>query len=210
MLELMGEPKNHLELVSSYFIPTQKGTDYLSMRAQQGVKIRILTNSFQANDVAVVHAYYQQYRQQLLKNGIELWEFKPYIVRPERTWYEIMTGDIIPAKNKNSSSLHAKFFDLDGMVFVGSFNFDPRSAYLNTEVGLVVKSEDFQKEISNAMNQFLPRVAYQLKLNEKDEIIWLEHQKAGRTIQHVHDPETTKFQRFMMNLVTKFPGEWLM
>ncbi|ENU62623.1 MULTISPECIES: phospholipase D family protein [Acinetobacter] len=210
MLELMGEPKKHLELVSSYFIPTQKGADYLTRRAQQGVKIRILTNSFQANDVAAVHAYYQQYRQQLLKSGIELWEFKPYIVRPERTWYEIMTGDIIPAKNKNSSSLHAKFFDLDGMVFVGSFNFDPRSAYLNTEVGLVIESEDFQKEITSAMDQYLPRVAYQLKLNEKNEMIWLEHQKDGRSIQHSHDPETTKFQRFMMNLVTKFPGEWLM
>ena len=51
---------------------------------------------------------------------------------------------------------------------------------------------------------------YQLKLNEKNEMIWLEHQKDGRSIQHSHDPETTKFQRFMMNLVTKFPGEWLM
>ncbi|WP_455598037.1 phospholipase D family protein [Acinetobacter pecorum] len=210
MLELMGEPKKHLELVSSYFIPTQEGTDYLTHRAQQGVKIRILTNSFQANDVALVYAYYQQYRQQLLQNGIELWEFKPYIVRPERTWYEVMTGNIIPAKNKNSSSLHAKFFDLDGMVFIGSFNFDPRSAFLNTEVGLVIQSEDFQKEITYAMDQYLPRIAYQLKLNEKNEIIWLEYQKDGRIIQHLHDPDTTKFQRFMMNLVTKFPGEWLM
>ncbi|MEG2807396.1 MAG: phospholipase D family protein, partial [Acinetobacter sp.] len=67
-----------------------------------------------------------------------------------------------------------------------------------------------QKEITSAMDQYLPRVAYQLKLNEKNEMIWLEHQKDGRSIQHLHDPETTKFQRFMMNLVTKFPGEWLM
>lgn len=210
MLKLMGEPKQNLDLVSSYFIPTQKGADYLSQRARQGVKIRILTNSFQANDVAAVHGYYQQYRQQLLQNGIELWEFKPYIVRPERTWYEIMTGDLIPAKNKNSSSLHAKFFDLDGMVFIGSFNFDPRSAYLNTEVGLVIESEQFQKEISTAMNQYLPRVAYQLQLSQKNEIIWLEYKKDGQVIQHTHDPETTWFQRLMMNLVTTFPGEWLM
>ena len=210
MLELMGEPKDHLELVSSYFIPTQEGADYLSKRAQQGVKIRILTNSFQANDVALVHAYYQQYRKQLLKNGIELWEFKPYIERPKRTWYEIMTGNIIPAKNKNSSSLHAKFFDLDGMVFIGSFNFDPRSAYLNTEVGLVIESDQLQDEITKSLNQYLPRIAYQLKLNKQGEIIWLEHQKNGSVIQHNHDPETTQFQRYMMNLVTKFPGEWLM
>lgn len=52
--------------------------------------------------------------------------------------------NIIPAKGKNASSLHAKFFDIDGMVFIGSFNFDPRSANLNTEVGLVVESEQLQ------------------------------------------------------------------
>lgn len=88
-----------------------------------------------------------------------------------------MTGNIIPAKNKNSSNLHAKFFDLDGMVFIGSFNFDPRSAYLNTEVGLVIESDQLQDEITKSLNQYLPRMAYQLKLNKEGEIIWLEHQK---------------------------------
>ena len=79
MLELMGEPKDHLELVSSYFIPTQEGADYLSKRAQQGVKIRILTNSFQANDVALVHAYYQQYRKQLLKMELNSGNLNPIL-----------------------------------------------------------------------------------------------------------------------------------
>lgn len=55
-----------------------------------------------------------------------------------------MTGSVIPAKGKNKSSLHAKFFDVDGKVFIGSFNFDPRSTYLNTEVGLVIESSQLQ------------------------------------------------------------------
>ena len=210
MFKLMGEPRQHLELVSAYFVPTQKGTDYLSKKAQEGIKIRILTNSFLANDVALVHAYYQQYRKQLLKNGIELWEFKPYIERPERTWYEVMTGNVIPAKNKNSSSLHAKFFDIDGMVFIGSFNFDPRSVNLNTEVGLVVESDDLQNEISQNLNHYLPKVAYQLKLDKSGDIIWLEHQENGKNSVHLYDPETTKFQRWMMKTIPLFPAEWLM
>ncbi|KGT46477.1 MULTISPECIES: phospholipase D family protein [Acinetobacter] len=210
MLNVMGEPSNHLELVSAYFVPTQWGADYLSTRSKNGLKVRILTNSFQANDVTVVHAYYQQYREQLLKNGIEIWEFKSFIERRKRTWYEKLTGDVIPAKNKNSSSLHAKFFDVDDMVFIGSFNFDPRSAKLNTEVGLVVESEELQEEITTALNQYLPRIAYQLKLNQQGEIIWIDQQPDGTTITHPHDPETTKFQRFMMNLVTTFPAEWTM
>ncbi len=210
MLNLMGEPKDHLELVSAYFVPTQWGTDYLSQRSKDGLNIRVVTNSFLANDVPVVHAYYQQYRQQLLKNGIEIWEFKPYIERPERTWYEKLTGNVIPAKNKNSSSLHAKFFDADDLVFIGSFNFDPRSARLNTEVGLVVESDQLQDEISTALDQYLPRIAYQLKLDHQGEILWIDYQSDGQRIEHPHDPETTKFQRFMMDLVTVFPAEWIM
>lgn len=210
MLNLMGEPKHHLELVSAYFVPTQWGADYLSQRAKNGIDIRILTNSFMANDVAVVHAFYQKYRKQLLKNGVKLWEFKPYIERGERTWYERMTGNIIPAKNKNSSSLHAKFFDVDGMVFIGSFNFDPRSAYLNTEVGLVVESDQLQNEISANLNRYLPQVAYELKLNDKEDIIWLDHQKNGTVKTLTHEPETTRFQRWIIHTVAKTPFEWMM
>lgn len=210
MLGLMGEPKDHLELVSAYFVPTQKGTDYLVQRAEQGIDIRILTNSFLANDVALVHAFYKKHRQPLLQSGVKLWEFKPYIERSERTWYEKITGNVIPKKNKNSSSLHAKFFDIDGMVFVGSFNFDPRSAHLNTEVGLVVESEKFQDEITATLDQYLPQIAYELKLDEQGGVIWLDHQKNGTIKTFKNDPETTQFQRWMMKTVTLMPVEWMM
>ncbi|ANF81808.1 phospholipase [Acinetobacter sp. NCu2D-2] len=210
MIQIMGEPQQHLELVSAYFVPTQTGTDYLTKRAKNGLNVRILTNSFLANDVAIVHAYYQQYRKALLESGVQLWEFKPYIERPNRTWYEKMTGNIIPAKNKNSSSLHAKFFDVDGKVFIGSFNFDPRSANLNTEVGLVIESQAIQDQITQNLNHYLPRIAYELKLDKNGEIIWLDHGKNKATIQHTVEPETTKFQRFMINTVAKTPFEWMM
>ena len=210
MLQIMGEPKQHLELVSAYFVPTAKGTTYLTQLAQQDIKVRILTNSLIANDVALVHAFYQKYRKDLLQSGIELYEFKPYIQRDERTWYERITGSIIPAKGKNSSSLHAKFFDIDGLVFIGSFNFDPRSANLNSEVGLVVESEQLQDEISQNLDHYLPQVAYQLKLDQQGHIMWLEHLPNGQTIQHQYDPETTRFQRIAIQAVSYLPIEWMM
>ncbi|MFI7918916.1 phospholipase D-like domain-containing protein, partial [Acinetobacter baumannii] len=108
---------------------------YLKQLRVEGIKVRALTNSFAANDVAIVHAFYSQYRVEMLKNGIELYEFNPVLERRRRTWDEIVTGSVIPAKGKNKSSLHAKFFAVAGKVFIGSFNFDPRSTYLNTEVG---------------------------------------------------------------------------
>lgn len=208
--QIMGQPKQHLELVSAYFVPTKKGTAYLSSLNQNKVNVRILTNSFLANDVALVHAFYQKYRVDLLKSGVKLYEFKPYIEREKRTWYEAMTGNVIPAKGKNASSLHAKFFNVDGKVFIGSFNFDPRSAHLNTEVGLVVESESLQQRISKSLDQYLPQVAYKLKLNEKGQVIWLEQQKDGSIKTHTYDPETTQFQRFTMHAVSYLPIEWMM
>ncbi|MGE8563555.1 MAG: phospholipase D family protein [Acinetobacter bohemicus] len=210
MLNIMGEPKQHLELVSAYFVPTRKGTDYLVNLSKNDARIRILTNSFLANDVAVVHAFYQKYRHDLLQNGIKLYEFKPYIERNKRTWYEVVTGNVIPAKGKNTSSLHAKFFDIDGIVFIGSFNFDPRSANLNSEVGLVVESDVLQKYISKSLDQYLPQIAYELKLNKQGEIIWLDQHKDGSIVEYKHDPETTKFQRFAMQAVSYLPIEWMM
>ena len=120
------------------------------------------------------------------------------------------TGHVIPAKGRSSSRLHAKFFDIDGKVFVGSFNFDPRSAHLNTEVGLVVESDQLQNAISHKLDEFLPHIAYELKLNPQGDIIWLEHQKDGTIIEHQKEPETTKFQRFMMKAVSYLPIEWMM
>lgn len=210
IIHLMGKPKNQLELVSAYFVPTTKGTAYLSAFSQNNVKVRILTNSFLANDVPVVHAFYQKYRTDLLKNGVKLYEFKPYIERDKRTWYEAMTGNVIPAKGKNASSLHAKFFDVDGKVFIGSFNFDPRSARLNTEVGLVVESAQLQQYISQSLDQYLPHIAYELKLNDQGELRWVEQQKDGTTKTYNVDPETTKFQRFAMHAVSTLPIEWMM
>ena len=210
MSATMGKPKKHMELVSAYFVPQHKGTEFLSNLQKNNVNVRVLTNSYLANDVPIVHAFYQKYRQELLKNGVKLYEFKPYIEREKRTWYEVATGNVIPAKGKNASRLHAKFFDIDGMVFIGSFNFDPRSAKLNTEVGLIVESEQLQNDISKTLDQYLPQVAYELQLNKHNEIIWIEHFKNGEFITHHTEPETTKFQRFMIKAVSYLPIEWLM
>lgn len=210
MTDLMGQPKRQLELVSAYFVPTSRGAHYLSQLPKQNIKVRVLTNSLVANDVALVHAFYQKYRYPLLKSGVELYEFKPYIKRLDRTWYERLTGNLIPAKGKSHSSLHAKFFDMDGKVFIGSFNFDPRSAHLNSEVGLVLESAVLQQQIKQSLELYLPRIAYQLKLNQHDQIIWYEQQADGSVIQHTHDPETTAFQRMAIYAVSFLPIEWLM
>ena len=85
MFDLMGKPEKHMELVSAYFVPTTAGADYLSNLAKNGTRVRVLTNSLLANDVAIVHAFYKKYRRGLLENGVKLYEFKPYIEREKYT-----------------------------------------------------------------------------------------------------------------------------
>lgn len=206
----LGDPKQEMDLIAAYFVPTQNGTDFISQFPKQNVNVRILTNSFVANDVALVHAFYQKYRVDLLKNGAKLYEFKPYIERKRRTWYEVVTGNIIPKKGKNKSSLHAKFINIDNKVFIGSFNLDPRSFNINTEVGLVLKSDPLQEQISDLLDRTLLTVAYELQLNSQGELIWLDYQADGKVIEHHVDPETTRFQRFMMYSVSYLPLEWMM
>lgn len=206
----LGDPKQEMDLIAAYFVPTQNGTDFISQFPKQNVNVRILTNSFVANDVALVHAFYQKYRVDLLKNGAKLYEFKPYIERKRRTWYEVVTGNIIPKKGKNKSSLHAKFINIDNKVFIGSFNLDPRSFNINTEVGLVLKSDPLQEQISDLLDRTLLTVAYELQLNSQGELIWLDYQGDGKVIEHHVDPETTRFQRFMMYSVSYLPLEWMM
>jgi cardiolipin synthase C len=92
------------------------------------VAVSILTNSLAATDVLAAHGGYARYRRCLLKAGVELHELK-------RGGQEgkSMFGS-------GGASLHTKAFVIDDAVtFVGSFNLDPRSANLNTEMGAFVE-----------------------------------------------------------------------
>src|SRR5690606_20848362 len=97
--------------------------------ADSGASVRVLTNSLAANDVAAVHGGYSRYREPLLKGGVQLWEMKPLV------------GTQVDASLFGSSgaSLHTKALSVDGiMLFVGSYNLDPRSTWLNSEQGVLV------------------------------------------------------------------------
>jgi putative cardiolipin synthase len=91
----------------------------------------VLTNSLVANDVAAVHGGYTRWRRALLEGGVAIWELKP------------LPGSDVRASLLGSSgaSLHTKALAVDGRtLFVGSFNIDPRSTWLNCEQGVLAES----------------------------------------------------------------------
>jgi len=123
-------------IISPYFVPGEEGTRSLVRTAGSGKQIKILTNSLVANDVAAVHGGYSKYRPALLEGGVQLWELKPLAAKAESSMF-----------GSSGASLHTKALSMDGrQLFVGSYNLDPRSTWLNCEQGVLVASETLAKQ----------------------------------------------------------------
>ncbi|TNL13362.1 hypothetical protein CYD30_03790 [Kosakonia cowanii] len=205
LLNVMGKPDRQIDIISAYFVPGRAGVALLLQLARKGVKIAILTNSLAANDVTVVHAGYARWRKKLLRHGIELYELKP--TRGEAPIHPVhdrgLTGN-------SGSSLHAKTFSIDGeKVFIGSFNFDPRSAVLNTEMGFVIDSETLAKQIHHRFLRSQKDITWQLRLDRFGRINWIEQQD-GEEIVLKKEPHTRLWQRILVRMVYWLPVEWLL
>ncbi len=160
LLPLLEAADDELMMVSAYFVPTARGTDWLIARVQAGAAVRVLTNSLEATDVPAVHGGYTPYRKRLLEAGVELYELRP---RPGQQTQYSFDGD-------SDSSLHSKALVLDGQrVFIGSANFDPRSVLWNSEVGILVDSEALAAQVNQLIREGMQAaVSYRVSLLEHD------------------------------------------
>src|SRR5690606_4198746 len=141
-----------------------------------------------ATDVAAVHSGYAKHRRALLEAGIELYEMRR--LNPEMDKRK-RTGPF----GSSGSSLHAKTFAVDRQrVFVGSFNFDPRSVSLNTELGLIIDNPVLAGQIDDMFNSDIARTAYEVRLTDDGTLYWIE-QVGGQDVYHAREPGTTVWQR---------------
>jgi putative cardiolipin synthase len=138
-VDVIGQSKASIILISPYFVPGDKGSLLLTDSVQRGAKVSVLTNSLAANDVAAVHGGYSKYRDQLIEGGVSIWELKP---DPKQATKSSVTGS-------SGASLHSKsaIFD-DETSFVGSFNLDPRSVSLNCEQGVFASDPALAAELT--------------------------------------------------------------
>lgn len=161
LLSLFSQASSELFLISPYFVPRDRGSELLSRKAAEGLKVSVVTNALAATDVVAVHAGYAKKREQLLEAGVKLYEIKARPNVDPKAW-----------SLSSSSSLHAKTFVIDRRwVFVGSFNLDPRSAWLNTEMGVLIDSPALAEQMLAGVNDLLGNIAYQVSLHE-GELRW--------------------------------------
>jgi cardiolipin synthase C len=198
----LGEPRSELELVSPYFVPTSAGVAWFARLARKGVEIQILTNALEATDVAFVHAGYAKRRIPLLREGIKLHELR----RTAASLSRPRPG----GSGSSGASLHAKTFSIDrSRVFVGSFNFDPRSAKLNTEMGFVIESPGLARQIDEVFRTAVLTDAYELQLSESGQLCWLER-RGTEMLKHRREPGTSSWQRAWVWFLSTLPIEWLL
>ncbi|WEV49986.1 phospholipase D family protein [Acinetobacter sp. ESL0695] len=210
--QYLKQPKKHLDIVSAYFVPEKKGTDFLNQLSNNGVQVRILTNSFKANDVWLVHAFYSKYREALLKNGVQLYEFLPTLSYKELKPYtkNLSREAKISLKSLSRSSLHAKMMAVDDQVFIGSFNLDPRSSQLNSEIGVLLNSPALADEIHQTLSENIDAYSYQLQLTPDNKITWTKKLSTGGTVTFDKEPKMTWWQHNGLQLISWLPLEGMM
>lgn len=203
LVDMLGAPQHAVDLVSPYFVPTAPGVDALARLAAEGVRQRVLTNALEATDVPAVHAGYAKRRKALLRAGITLYELKRSSTSGPAARHAGPFGS-------SGSSLHAKTFSVDDhRVFVGSFNFDPRSARLNTQLGFVIESPALSHAIHASFDEHVPANAFEVRLAADDRLYWIERD-ADEEIRHDTEPGTTLWQRTLVRFLALLPIEWML
>ena len=201
---LLGSPSKKLTIISSYFVPTKDGVSTLVQLADSGVDIKILTNSFDATDVTAVHSGYSQWRPALLRAGIKIYELKSTASEEKRG------NKLWKARNQSSTSLHTKTFAIDDhQVFIGSYNVDPRSANINTEMGVIINDDELARQLHQALSDNLLSQAYEVKLMDNDQLQWHTVENEEKVIYN-SEPRVGMSDHIWLTIMSWLPIDWLL
>jgi phosphatidylserine/phosphatidylglycerophosphate/cardiolipin synthase-like enzyme len=173
LIDLIKNAKSSIDIQTPYLITTELSRNLFKEAIERGVKIRILTNSLASTDNVEAFSGYKRDREKLLKTGVEIYEFRPDAA--ERT--RIMTGMLQETLDHQPIfGLHAKSMVIDKeTTVIGTFNLDPRSANLNTECIVIVRSKKVTEGVLLGMEEeFRPGNSWQttLTFNPDSEVSW--------------------------------------
>ncbi len=192
LMKMVSAAEQELIVISPYFVPQKQGVEFFGSLVKKGVRVVIVSNSLASTNHVSVHAVYARYRKPLLRQGVELYELRPRLESME---------------TETTLTLHSKVATVDRKrLFVGSFNVDPRSLYLNTEMGMAVNSERLSSEMATSILDTLPEQAYKLRLSQKGRLQWLLT-AAGLEEVITTEPQTGFWRRLRTRLMGLLPIE---
>ena len=183
-------------LISPYFVPGPDVTAGMTGLARKGVTVGIVTNSLAANDVAAVYGAYRPYRDALIGGGVHVHELRAQ-GHPDSSLF-----------GSSGASLHTKAYSVDdARGFIGSFNLDARSAYLNTEMGVMFDDADLAKAVRDEYLRLSgPELSYWMHLDKNGNPRWLDRAAKPPSMLST-EPDTGTWQRISAAVISWLPVE---
>jgi len=187
---------------SAYLILEEGGAEQIEALIERGVNVKLATNSMAADNHLSAFVAYRKQRQRMLRGGAEVYEMRP----DARTEREQFTAEEL-AKHEISFGLHAKTMVFDrNYVFVGSFNLDPRSIELNTEMGLMVESEELGRAVAESVeNDIGPGSSWRVILKDDGNVAWVTVEDGVVVEELDTEPMTTPARRALARAMALIP-----
>ncbi|WP_299328559.1 phospholipase D family protein [uncultured Helicobacter sp.] len=134
--QILPHTTDSMYISSAYLVPGKRGLAQIQESIEKGISVYILTNSLSSTDSLPVYAGWERYRDKLARMGAQVYEYRKG------------AGKIkVKGKLTSGASLHSKTLVFDKKIaWIGSFNLDPRSSIINTEVVAIFDNENFAKE----------------------------------------------------------------
>jgi len=197
LIESLSTTRQELMIISPYFVPQKKLLNGLIEASADGIAVSVVTNSLAANNQKSVHGGYAPARKPLLEAGVRLYE-----VRPD---YHVPGTEFVDASAARST-LHTKAYILDQReVFIGSFNFDPRSAFINTEMGVLIDDPQLGMDFMRGLESALPAAAWEVTLTDENKLEWIGLDSGSEAITYSKEPMTSWWDRFKAGFYRMLP-----
>jgi putative cardiolipin synthase len=198
LADLLRGTRRKALVISPYFVPGDEGVAaFAALVRDRGAHVGVITNSLAANDVIAVHGGYRKYRETLLKTGVKLYEMRPQAANGDASLF-----------GSSGASLHTKAIVVDDRRgFIGSFNLDPRSIALNTEMGVLFDDAPLAAALRDEYLRLSgPDHSYWVQLDDEGRLGWLERSgDAPRLL--LKEPESSAWQRLLSRVVGWLPVE---
>ena len=207
LTQVLASAQRKALVVSPYFVP---GDDLSAMLVglvrDRGAHVGVITNSLAANDVAAVHSGYADYRGRLLDGGLAMYEMRAGA--PVAKGSRSGSGGSGSGSGSGTASLHTKAFLVDdARGFIGSYNLDPRSAWLNTENGVLFEDASMAAALREEYLRLTgPKMSYWVYRNGDGELRWLDHARRPPAL-YDREPDTTWTQRATARVLAWLPIE---
>ncbi len=191
-------------MITPYFIPTPREAGALKELRQRNIRVGVLTNSLESTTEVSAHAGYQRHRTEMLKAGVELHEVR---AAPDSARG---TGQPVALSRYGNYALHAKLYAFDrSRLFIGSMNFDQRSARLNTEIGLLIDSSELAQQAVaryDAMTQLGDsyEVTLQPDATGRSRVHW-RTSVGGKVVETTHEPTRNAWRGFQDDILRLVP-----